>query len=68
MEYLLIQGNAEELHKSLEVFLNDGWKLYGNPFPTGKNVMIKETSQEQIKKGVKGVWFTEFAQAITYEQ
>lgn len=65
MKYLLVQGNAEELTKSLEVFLNDGWKLHGTTFVTGKNVLMEETNEELRKKGSIGIWVTEFAQAIT---
>ena len=63
MDYLLIQGDAEELIKSLNTFLADGWKLHGTTFATGKKVWVEATGTVH-SAGFVGNWITEFAQAI----
>jgi len=65
MEYLIVMGDAEELQKSMSVFLNDGWELYGPTFVTGKNVLFEATSEQKLKnKDLIGTMVKEFAQVI----
>jgi len=36
IDYMILEGEAEGLEKSVHENLKEGWELYGPPFPTGQ--------------------------------
>jgi hypothetical protein len=54
VKYKILKGRSEHLEWMVSERLEDGWDLWGSPFPTGEKVRWGRVTGE-----------TEFAQAVT---
>ena len=65
MKYKIISGHKQEVEDEVNIFLANGWSLYGFLFATGKKVLLEATEEEKQKnKGLKGWYVKELSQTM----